>query len=123
MSYNADETHAEDARHDTPYVGRHDTEPVNPFRLPERGKEQGYVVPEAFSFSRVSEDPPMEVELSHGLTWTFAPGQKLMDLGRISTEVVTEMHTLDLRVMMAHLDSAASKIKTELDKRYSAGTL
>jgi hypothetical protein len=58
-----------------------------------------------------------EVDLSHGLTWTFAPGHKLSDLGRLGTDAVESLDMLDLRVILAHLDSAATVIKTELDRR------
>lgn len=101
---------------------RHNTPPVNPFAgdhigndtqapffaLPELGKAQAY--------SSESWVAP-EIELSHGLTWTFAPGHKLMDLGRLGTDAIESMHTLDLRVILAHLDSAAQAITAELRRR------
>jgi hypothetical protein len=62
-----------------------------------------------------------QLELSHGLTWTQAPGVKLMDLGRVMPDTIEAMHTLDLRVILAHLDSAAHVIKGELDSRRAYG--
>jgi hypothetical protein len=122
------------------HIGNANQETGPSIEMPERGKAQQYIgelrdngfippnyhpggyVPhfpdiEPVEGMRLTEGPPMTVELSHGLTWTFAPGQKIMDLGRISAEVAAGMETLDLRVILAHLDSAAKAIQTELGHR------
>lgn len=67
--------------------------------------------------NRVLYHEPAQFETLQGLTWTFAPGQKLMDLGRITPDAIESLHMVDLRVILAHLDSAARSIQDELNRR------
>lgn len=52
-----------------------------------------------------------------GLTFKTDQGAVFLDLGRRMADHADNMDTLDLRVMLAHLDAAARAIQLELAER------
>lgn len=57
-----------------------------------------------------------------GLQWVAGPNARLVDIGRAfsSPDALENMHVVDLRTILAHLDSAAKAIVTELESRGAA---
>lgn len=131
---------ASDARFNVPYMekeySRDDLpEPTNVdpelfTHRPERGQDQVYVDPNVASGFTVPESmrmtpmpPPMTLWSGPGLVWRMAPGQELPDIGRCFSmpDALQDFHSVDLRTILAHLDSAAHAVKMELDTRYRNG--
>lgn len=135
---------AADARHEPrnpffaepgDHIGNASREHGPSIEMPERGKAQhyhpggyvtpidsgadGHYVPEAM---RVTEVPPAMYG-RHGLQWRGGPGFELQDIGRSFTnpEVLEDMHEVDLRTILAHLDAAARGVMRELDVRGLGG--
>lgn len=99
---------------DQPFDDRHNTPPVPVYAFSDENRD-------ALRPGRMQLiDQPL-VFSSTGLVWRFAPGQELQDIGRTFTtpEALDNVHSVDLRTILAHLDSAATAIKAELDERYS----
>lgn len=112
-----------------PYDDRHNTPPANysaePFVVQTFDELQGsrvhpggYVGPEEMHPTYVHSSEPIAFA-STGLVWRFIPGQELQDIGRTFTNsnALDNMHVVDLRTILAHLDSAARAIQSELDQR------
>lgn len=68
------------------------------------------------------EGTPM-AHAATGLVWRFQPGMELQDIGRTFGEpdALADMHEVDLRSILAHLDSAARSITRELEARGLGG--
>lgn len=119
---------ASDARFNVPHV---EPERQNTFRVP------GFVPPiDAGADGHVPRPEPIDVEAweragklspiqvlepteAQGLSFTLPGGGTLIDIGRWFPMVdqLQDFHALDLRTILAHLDSAAMAIKAELDVR------
>lgn len=111
-----------------PYDDRHNTPPSTFFtgpgiELPERGKSQSYhqggvIAPEHMTYSRVwpSVSGP-------GLHFIAADAVPFTDMARTLTEPdqLENVHEVDLRTMLAHLDSVARAITRELEARGLGG--
>lgn len=93
---------AADARHDTP---------------PKNYGDDPFVMQQ----NRVIEVPSIEWA-GVGLQWVAGPNLRLVDIGRAfsSPDALENMHVVDLRTILAHLDSAAKAIVTELESRGAA---
>lgn len=87
--------------------------------MPERGKAQPYLAPEAWENARVTVQAPAIEWSGVGLQWVAGPGLRLVDIGRAFSmpDALADMHSVDLRTILAHLDSAAKAITSELDVR------
>lgn len=118
-----------------PYDDRHSTPPVPPaspfkfedlgdhigndtqqsFTSPERGKAQVYIDGHMTYREIPPNIPPNQPD---GLSFTSG-GITLIDLGHWAPNegALTEMNTLDLRVLLAHLDSTGLAVKAELERR------
>lgn len=135
---------AADARHEPrnpffaepgDHIGNASREHGPSIEMPERGKAQhyhpggyvtpidsgadGHYVPEAM---RVTEVPPMTHSFI-GLSFSLDGISSLVDIGRSFTnpEVLEDMHEVDLRTILAHLDAAARGVMRELDVRGLGG--
>ncbi|HSL51999.1 MAG TPA: hypothetical protein VK878_23255 [Candidatus Deferrimicrobiaceae bacterium] len=78
--------------------------------------------PPAHYFTEPPQEPTLStafVAVSSGLVWRIAPNVELQDIGRLFTDsdVLDNVHVVDLRTMLAHLDCAARAIQHELDRR------
>lgn len=110
-----------------PYDDRHNTPPRTPegFETP-WAQDDAAAVGQAretymshSSFIRTLDEAKQIIDaVRPGLTFKADNGATFLDVGRQMSDVAKEMHTLDLRVLLAHLDSAASAVKAELDRRY-----
>lgn len=117
-----------DERHNVPriegdHIGNHEQQGVPyGFTLPERGKAQSYTPSELIGRDYDSENrtnpwvgvPPGLHFMSEGPSGVFS------DIGRTFNREAElgGVDTLDLRVILAHLDSAAKAIQRELESRH-----
>lgn len=117
MGFNVNEEDAADARHDTP-----------PNHVDYTVPRPGVLTPEEFRAARWGEPEPdpdrplgtaqkLIESAPQGLTFKADNGVTFLDIGRNMERATGGMHTLDLRVLLAHLDSAATAITAELQAR------
>lgn len=98
-----DTDEASDARFNVPY-----SPPESP----------GWVADLAPGHTNIHPSPAMRT--AAGLSWRSAPGFELIDIGRAftDTDALHDMHEVDLRTILAHLDSTARAITSELNRRH-----
>jgi hypothetical protein len=80
------------------------------------GYRQKYNTEEEARATFAAPSASFEPLIRNGLTWSDN-GLTMTELGRLSPDRLRELPVLDLRVMLAHLDSAAQAIQTELAER------
>lgn len=104
----AGEEDAADVRHNTPYAPSLQDVAENAGMPREEFERTHLRMVHSFTDERARQ----------GLSFGHPNGLVSIDLGRWGQPEAETLHTLDLRVMLAHLDSAASAVKAELDRRY-----
>lgn len=97
---------------DQPYDDRHNTPPKKPFAP----------APYTPNFADIERGAPV-LWSGVGLCYRWSPGQELTDIGRSfgNPDALEDMHEVDLRTILAHLDSAARGITRELEARGLTG--
>ena len=96
-----------------PYDDRHNTPPASPgFALPTMDERRYPAL--------TKNNNPSQV---HGLSFSFDGISSWVDIGRHFPEAdaLEDMHEVDLRTVLAHLDSAARAITRELETRGLGG--